>query len=618
MLYDWVAEFRVVCAKVGVFLPKDFAPSPHPGGDATSCVAEGETSPWPRRLDRPVWYDEHGVPQGRGAMAELGSPPDRGGPARGLACNDSTGARLRYESLPPGETPPESYPEPVVRFTLPLEGDDGEWLLLRETSMLGGRLIIRESLPIDHPGAAWVSRFMTAAKADGVKLPGPPVTGEDDETSVFSDAGTYCLHPPRDGRAAWGAWVVYADRSRGFWQDDASGRPLTAYELREEADLAGYDGHDGLAKILNDEADRIDPDRIETLGPHCDDLDDEAPAETIPQPPAAGQAVAASPKSQPTAPAPGEATAVELPAKLKAKLGVVPTPQAVSLEDFLQRRFPPRGHVLWPVIIEQGLAMVYALRGAGKTFFALMLAYAVAAGGKALHTWAASQPRRVLYVDGEMSAQSMQERLARIAAGFEAEPPPGYFTLITPDLAQDGILPNLALPGGQAALEPLLEGIDLVVVDNLATLARGGKENETESWQPVQAWLLAQRRAGRSVLLVHHAGKGGDQRGTSAREDILDVVIKLSRPSDYKPDQGARFIVELTKARGIMGRDAESFEATLMTNQEGGIVWATRPITDLRLEQAQKLKALGLSIREIAEELKVPKSTVARLLNRAR
>jgi hypothetical protein len=34
--------------------------------------------------------------------------------------------------------------------------------------------------------------------------------------------------------------------------------------------------------------------------------------------------------------------------------------------------------------------------------------------------------------------------------------------------------------------------------------------------------MLEQRAAGRSVLLVHHAGKGGGQRGTSRKEDTLE------------------------------------------------------------------------------------------------
>jgi hypothetical protein len=61
-------------------------------------------------------------------------------------------------------------------------------------------------------------------------------------------------------------------------------------------------------------------------------------------------------------------------------------------------------------------------------------------------------------------------------------------------------------------------------------------ENEGESWVPMATWALARRREGRSVVFVHHAGKSGQQRGSSRREDLLDTVICLKHPSDYMPE----------------------------------------------------------------------------------
>lgn len=74
-------------------------------------------------------------------------------------------------------------------------------------------------------------------------------------------------------------------------------------------------------------------------------------------------------------------------------------------------------------------------------------------------------------------------------------------------------------------------------------------------------------------MLVHHEGKGGTQRGTSKREDVLAQVVELSRPGDYSPELGARFEVRLTKSRGIYGADAEPFEAELRTDEEGRAAW---------------------------------------------
>lgn len=86
--------------------------------------------------------------------------------------------------------------------------------------------------------------------------------------------------------------------------------------------------------------------------------------------------------------------------------------KAISVLDFLQMKFPPRENILDPWLPSQGLAMIYAMRGVGKTYFSLSLAVMVASGGS-MHTWKSQRPRGVLYLDGEMPAVVMQERLAR-------------------------------------------------------------------------------------------------------------------------------------------------------------------------------------------------------------
>jgi len=287
---------------------------------------------------------------------------------------------------------------------------------------------------------------------------------------------------------------------------------------------------------------------------------------------------------------------------------------ALDIATFLARDFPARGSVLSPVIPTQGLVLLYASRGIGKTFVGLSIAYAVASGQSVMR-WTAPSARRVLYLDGEMPANVMKERLASIVAGFDLEPPdPSYLTIITPDLQPES-MPNLATTEGQAALADYLDGVELVVIDNLATLARHGRENEAESWLPVQGWILELRRRGISVLLVHHAAKGGQQRGTSSREDVLDTVISLRRPDDYQAQEGARFEVHLEKARGICGSEAKPFEAKLI-EVNGGLVWTTADIEDVELRRVLELKAEGLSIRDIAEETKISRSRVQRMLKK--
>lgn len=284
--------------------------------------------------------------------------------------------------------------------------------------------------------------------------------------------------------------------------------------------------------------------------------------------------------------------------------------KAINLDAFLQLQIPPKEMLLAPWLPAKGLAMVFSPRGVGKTHFALAVAYAVASAGTYLR-WTAPIPRRVLYIDGEMPAVVLQERLARIVDKETASPPAGdYVRILASDLCEFG-LPDLASVEGQEAIEAHLGDAELIIVDNLSTLARSGKENESESWGLMQAWALQQRRAGRSVLFVHHAGKGGEQRGTSKREDVMDSVVKLSLPSDYTPMDGARFTVNFTKSRGFSGIDAEPFEAAL---RDG--LWTTKSLDDLRTAQILELHAEGLNQRDIASEVGCSAATVNRVIKR--
>ena len=108
---------------------------------------------------------------------------------------------------------------------------------------------------------------------------------------------------------------------------------------------------------------------------------------------------------------------------------------------------------------------------------------------------------------------------------------------------------------------------------------------------------------------MHHSGKGGQQRGTSRREDVLDTVVALRRPSDYRPDEGARFEAHFEKSRGFHGDDAMPFEASLTA----GAAWLTRDLADADVARVLALTAEGASARDIAAELGMSKSKVARL-----
>jgi hypothetical protein len=279
----------------------------------------------------------------------------------------------------------------------------------------------------------------------------------------------------------------------------------------------------------------------------------------------------------------------------------------------LARTSTRKGRRLWgKLIYDRMLGMVHGPRGGGKTFFMLSLAISIAAGLKYLGQGPGTKCK-VVMLDGEMGFRLMRERLKVVSAALGTKPPSNLL-LLNPDLF-DGLLPSLATEEGQAAIEAALpEDVDLIIVDNFSCWNRGGRE-DADGWGIWNSWLLDQKRRGRTVILVHHTGKSGDQRGTSKREDSLDFVIALKPRVDPERPGDLGFDLEWTKSRHLTRSAALPIRAALRA-EEDGLTWTfDRPpsVAD-RTALARQLSAENLNQTEIAERLGVNKSTVSRML----
>ena len=80
-----------------------------------------------------------------------------------------------------------------------------------------------------------------------------------------------------------------------------------------------------------------------------------------------------------------------------------------------------------------------------------------------------ASPRTV--IDGEMPAAALQERLATIVASApDVELDPEKIRILAGDLIEAGGIGNLASTEVQAEIDPLVDGVDLLVLDNLSSL----------------------------------------------------------------------------------------------------------------------------------------------------
>ena len=285
-----------------------------------------------------------------------------------------------------------------------------------------------------------------------------------------------------------------------------------------------------------------------------------------------------------------------------------------TLNNIINLEIEPRDFILSPIIPNNGITLLYSKRGVGKTHMALEIGVTVSLGDILFDRYIAPNPVSVLYIDGEIAAAELQARLIAILKRRNIlELPHDNFKIISNDLLNDNGIINLITEEGQKAIEEHLFDVKLLIIDNLSTLCNGGRENESESWQSMQNWLLGLRKKGISVLLIHHAGKNDTQRGTSKKEDIVDTVIKLKHPANYDPSEGVRFEVHYEKNRGFYGEDAKSFEVKLV-KEDGIEKWVSQAVsTDIK-NKIQELSESGLSIRQIAEEIDLSKSAVGRIL----
>lgn len=288
----------------------------------------------------------------------------------------------------------------------------------------------------------------------------------------------------------------------------------------------------------------------------------------------------------------------------------------VSVGEFATMELPPLEYIIEPLLTQRGRGMIYSPRGSGKTFITMQLAYAVAGGLPNYFNWPVAKARPVVYVDGEMHAAMLQERVRQIIRmnGPDTIPNAGYLQFITRDLQKD-VRPKVNTVDGRLQIERHLMPGDLLILDNISSLSPSSDEKETEDWAQIEDWFSEMCWHGITVIFVHHAGKGGDQRGTSKREDLLDFVLKMRVPSDYSMEEGLRAELHLTKMRGnpVKGIYGQPFEVKIDRDADGRMIWVTRQLKDILRERARQMLADGMKTNDVAQETGLSRWSVARI-----
>jgi hypothetical protein len=287
----------------------------------------------------------------------------------------------------------------------------------------------------------------------------------------------------------------------------------------------------------------------------------------------------------------------------------------VSYSDLLALEIPERPRYL-PWLPEGGNVMVYGPRGVGKTFLQLALAVALTTGTD-LWKWKGPAPVGVLYVDGEMQLDELRQRTTALMNTPHVAP----LDFLTSQLVYQRCGKDLVLtsePMRQEVVKILEDrpAIRVLILDNISCLFSGIREDSKQDWEPINAWLIRLRHRGLATVLVHHAGKGGTQRGTSGREDSLDTVIQLAKPKGLDAREGCHFELSFEKNRSVTGEDVTPLDVKLVTVNER-LQWVWKPLEVSKLDRARQLFTEGVSSpSELAEELGIDKGYASRILKK--
>lgn len=270
-------------------------------------------------------------------------------------------------------------------------------------------------------------------------------------------------------------------------------------------------------------------------------------------------------------------------------------------------------HLPW--LAEGSNVMVFGPRGVGKTMLQLGLAASLTTGTRFLK-WTVQKAVGVLYVDGEMQLDELRKRITNLSP----EPPKGLH-FITSEWVYHRLYRDLILTGApmRDSLLHVLEArpeIRVLILDNISCLFSGIDENSKKDWEPINTWLIRLRHRGIATVLVHHGGKGGQQRGTSGREDSLDTVIQLDRPANYDPREGCHFELQFTKCRSVKGEEVGAIDVKL-EDLNGRLTWTWKPLEQSKEDLVRALLSDGIdNPRDIAEALGITRSYAWKLKKR--
>ena len=228
----------------------------------------------------------------------------------------------------------------------------------------------------------------------------------------------------------------------------------------------------------------------------------------------------------------------------------------ITAEYALQKR-PPVEWTVAGLFQPSSLGMIVGAFGIGKTYALLDLAVCVARGDK----WLGKETTQAttLVIDEESGQRRISDRMGMALRGHDAN---GETPIFAYSFAGFNLMDDIGVTEMAAGIEHI--GAKLVVIDALADLIPGADENSVKEVLPALKILREiAESTGACIILLHHTGKSGDYRGSTAIAAKVDVMLKMEREKDS----------ELVKFTFTKARDVEETDLGARMNFEGDRFW---------------------------------------------
>lgn len=262
-------------------------------------------------------------------------------------------------------------------------------------------------------------------------------------------------------------------------------------------------------------------------------------------------------------------------------------PMLLDWTEFWQADHVTEDWLIEPLLPTGRAVSIYAPAKTGKSLIVLS-AVAAACTGRSVWGLPPQPPVRILYLDYEMTPNDLRERLELLGYGPDDDLSNLRYALI-PSLP-----PFDTAEGGQALLElAQAENVRGVIIDTFGRATQGDENDAdtTRAYYRYTGGLL--KKHGIASGRTDHAGKDLErgQRGSSAKNDDVDLVWKLGRTDDG---------VKVTRTHSRMSWVPEAIDLVRHEDQYG--VWEFRRAAGSggwpagTKETVNALEALGLPV----------------------